>query len=76
MKNFAAACTNGTLNTTLLAAINARPALPGINRAVQNAQGIGTTTNGILIRYTSPADNDNPLSRSVVITPTVAAWCP
>lgn len=76
MNQFEAACTNGTLNTTLLAAINARPALPGINRAAQNAEGIGTTTNGILIRYTSPDDNENPVSRSVVITPTVAAWCP
>jgi type II secretory pathway pseudopilin PulG len=69
-------CTNGTLNNTLIAAIRALPALPDINRTVEIAQNIGTITNAIRISYTSPADNNNPVSRSVVITPAVAAWCP
>jgi hypothetical protein len=82
MVAFEQACTNDnaneTLNGTLIAAINGRPALPGISRTAAAVQENGTPTNRIRIRYTS-ADagaDANPISRSVEITPTVVAWCP
>jgi hypothetical protein len=78
MENFVNACRDGTLNTTLIAAINARAALPGIVRVAETAPSIGTTTNVIRIRYSSSdgGADGNSVSRSVVITPAVTAWCP
>jgi len=78
IKDFEQACSAGDLNGTLIAAINGRPALPGINRTAAALQENGTPTNRIRVRYTS-ADggaNVNPFFRSVEITPTVVAWCP
>ncbi|MCT0212079.1 MULTISPECIES: hypothetical protein [Synechococcales] len=68
---FETACNNtasDTLNTALVTAINARPALAGITRTLATDD---IATNRLRINYAGANAN-----RLVVFTPTVAAWCP
>lgn len=69
--NFSTACSttgSDTLNTALVTAISARPALPGITRTVANDD---IATHRLRISYAGSSAN-----RVVLLVPTVAAWCP
>lgn len=66
---FINACGTADLTAALVNDINSRPLPAGVtSRVVTNDD---TTANRLRITYTAPN-----LSRLVVLTPTVAAWCP
>lgn len=73
---FEQACQNGSLNNDLIGRINARPTPAGVTRTASVISSGGATTNRIQLLYASSSGDENPVVRSVVISPPVAAFCP
>lgn len=73
---FEQACENGTLNNNLIERINARSTPAGLTRTASVITSAGATTNRIQLLYASSHGDENPVVRSVVISPPVAAFCP
>lgn len=73
--NFERACEDGTLSDDLIQRINNRPNPAGITRSAAGITSAGRT-HRIQIIYQTARNDDNPVVRSVVITPPVASFCP
>lgn len=76
MVNFERACQAGTLSDDLVNRINTRPVPAGLNRNASVISVGGVQTHRIEILYQTPANDESPFSRSLVITPPVASFCP
>jgi Tfp pilus assembly protein PilV len=76
MRRFQEACAFGTLTNGLITAIQARPQPDGVTRTVTPVTVDQLRTHRIDIIYSTSAKDPNPVSRRLMIVPTVAAWCP
>lgn len=76
MRRFQEACAFGTLTDGLITAIRARPQPDGVTRTVTPVTVDELRTHRIDITYSTSAKDPNPVSRRLMIVPTVVAWCP
>jgi hypothetical protein len=76
MSRFVQACVGGTLTNGLITAIQARPQPDGVTRTVAPVTVDQLRTHRIDITYSTAAKDANPVSRRLMLVPTVAAWCP
>jgi hypothetical protein len=74
--NFEQACRDGTLSDGLIQRINDRPTPAGFSRTAAGINSGGERTHRIQVLYQTARTDDNPVVRSVVITPPVASFCP
>lgn len=73
--SFERACRDGTLSDDLIQRINDRPTPAGFTRSAAGITSEGRT-HRIQVLYQTARTDDNPVVRSVVITPPVASFCP
>lgn len=74
--NFEQACRDGTLSDGLIQRINDRPTPAGFSRTAAGINSGGERTHRIQVLYQTARTDENPVVRSVVITPPVAFFCP
>ena len=73
---FTAICSNGTLTTALIAAIQAIGNVSGVTRTLAVDDSSDPTTNRLRITYSGSGLTNASIIRVVKLVPTAAAWCP